>query len=81
MALFRLQSEEKWLNNHRKKDCFIFIFLSLYRMMSFSMLGPGFGSLITLQSVRGQSLGKTSEQKTKLSITLKSDKYHSEVTS
>lgn len=49
--------------------------------MSFSMLGPDFGSLITLQSVRGQSLGKTSEQMTKLSVILKSDKYHSEVTS
>lgn len=59
----------------------MFIFSSFYKMMSFSMLGPDFGSLITLQSVRGQSLGKTSEQMTKLSVILKSDKYHSEVTS
>lgn len=71
MALFRLQSQEKWLNNHKKEDCFTLIFPSLHKKMSLSTLQPDLGSLITFQSVRGQSLGKISEQMTKLSVILK----------
>jgi len=47
-------------------------------MISLSILRAYVCSLITLQPVIGHSLGKKSEQMTKLSIILKSDKYHSE---